>query len=66
MIIVTVEREPFKRYVVDEDDEYLFDTPPEQYGMGFFIFGAQAIRKNGIDESYRSLSSDCVLKVTRK
>lgn len=66
MIIVTVTGETYKRYVVDSEDEYLFDNPPEDYVMGFFPFGAQAIRKNGIDESYRLLSSDCITKVTRK
>lgn len=66
MIIVTVTGETYKRYVVDSEDEYLFDNPPEGYALPFFPFGAQAIRKNGIDESYRLLSSRSVTKVTRK
>lgn len=66
MVIVNVTGEPFKRYVVDSEDEYLFDNfePGER---GFFFFGAQALRSKGvIDEQYRLLDSNCVTKVTRK
>lgn len=64
MVIVNVTGEPFKRYVVDPEDEHLFDHFEHEEDR--FVFGAQAIRRNGIDEQYRLLSTDGVFKVTRK
>ena len=65
MVIVNVTGEPFKRYVVDVEDESMFDNfDPD--GLPFY-FGAQALRGRGvIDEQYRSLDSESVTKVTRK
>lgn len=65
MIIVNVTGEPFKRYVVDEEDAYMFDAfDPDGFP---FYFGAQALRGRGvIDEQYRALYSMNVTKVTHK
>lgn len=69
-IIVTMTGETFKRYQVCEEDEELFSGISNgewqiDYDPGFF-FGAQAVRRGGLDESYRSLSSNHITKVTRK
>ena len=61
-IIVDMEGEPFKRYEVDPDDHIYFERDPGNH----FFFGAQAIRRGGLDEQYRSLYSRNITKVTRK
>lgn len=66
MIIAHMSNEPFKRYVVDNMDEYLFNNFDPKH-KGLFFFGAQALRARGVvDEQYRSLSSTDVIKITRK
>lgn len=68
MIIVHMAHEPFKRYMVDPSDEYLFTSKNAlDYHNGYFHFGAQAIRGRGvIDEQYRSLSGFGITKVVFK
>ena len=68
MIIVHMMNEPFKRYMVCPEDEYLFTSKvPDDYWNGQFYFGAQAIRGRGaIDEQYRSLSGYGITKVVFK
>lgn len=63
MIIAHMIGEPYKRYVVDSEDEHLFDHFEHEENR--FVFGAQAIRRNGIDEQYRSLSTDGVIRITK-
>lgn len=68
-IIVDMEGEPFKRYEVDPDDHIYFEENYRRIERGphnHFFFGAQAIRRGGLDEQYRSLSSRNITKVTRK
>ena len=68
-IIVDMEGEPFKRYEVDPDDHFFFEDGYWQIGEGpgnHFFFGAQAIRRGGLDEQYRALYSRNITKVTRK
>ena len=65
-IIVTMEGEPFKRYEVDPDDHHLFENNYWHPGDPKFYFGAQAIRRGGLDEQYRSLYSGNIIKVTRR
>lgn len=67
MIIVHMHSEPFKRYMVDPSDEYLFTSKvPDDYWNGYFHFGAQAIRRSGLDEQYRTLSGFGITKVVFK
>ena len=68
-IIVDMEGEPFKRYEVDPDSHIYFE---EYYGRlehrphNHFFFGGWAIRRGGLDEQYRSLSSRNIIKITRR
>ena len=62
-IIVDMKGEPFKRYEVDPEDHFYFEGFD---GDNHFFFGAQAIRRGGLDEQYRSLYSGNITKVTRR
>jgi hypothetical protein len=69
MIIVHMTGETFKRYAVVPEDEYMFhgiskwESDRDDFG---FFFGAQAIRQSGIDEAYRTLSSNRITRIFRR
>ena len=66
-IIATMNGETFKRYSVDPEDFDLFWNPEStEWDAIPSFFGAQAIRKGGLDEQYRSLCGLDVEKVTVK
>lgn len=61
-----------RRYVVAQEDEYLFNGipngsfDPQGHPHGWWVFGAQWLRGYGrVDEMYRTLSSSDVSKVER-